>query len=447
MFKTQKPSFIFLDASAFFRFPAQNEEGRIYIMDFLPLSVNKIKLGMGQGNAKSIKENFFANKENFLTTIFPFYKYHSLWNKLTMNNLMVKSKNCYSTFGFNMFSSQEPYDVYWTNTDDIENNIINRYQTIKNFYIDNNVSIEVPKNIWFTSQLPEESIRYVSLIKDLCLANNCRLILFKNPSIKLPNFYRGSWTRTKSEKVKVLASSLGVEFIDFQYDNDIGIDWNKDTADSGAHLNYLGAQKISHFFADYLKDKCIPKKNEEIEKNLEKYSQHTSLAMLHLENDFSKYIDLVGNFSDELCIFMALSDTGLFEATPEQKNVLDNLGLNYHRNSEWADSYIAIIDNGVVKLDSRSNREQKVSYKLENNEKFIIESRGFLAAPLASIKLNDKEYSMNKRGLNIVINDKNAHMVIDSCVFDFFDVTNSTAKRKYSNNYLFKYEAYLIQGN
>ena len=35
---------------------------------------------------------------------------------------------------------------------------------------------------------------------------------------------------------------------------DIGLDWNTDTKDGGDHMNSAGAEKVSAYLADYLKD-------------------------------------------------------------------------------------------------------------------------------------------------------------------------------------------------
>ena len=47
---------------------------------------------------------------------------------------------------------------------------------------------------------------------------------------------------------------LYINFLELQ--EEIGIDWNTDTYDTGLHLNVYGAEKLSKYFGRILSDDC-----------------------------------------------------------------------------------------------------------------------------------------------------------------------------------------------
>ena len=78
--------------------------------------------------------------------------------------------------------------------------------------------------------------------------NNCTLILLKIPDIQ-------DWNDDKHNTIKAYAEVNNLAFIDLNYDNtNFSIDWSTDSSDSGYHLNIHGAQKVSKYLADYLKE-------------------------------------------------------------------------------------------------------------------------------------------------------------------------------------------------
>ncbi|MBQ9608965.1 MAG: hypothetical protein IJV15_05915 [Lachnospiraceae bacterium] len=94
------------------------------------------------------------------------------------------------------------------------------------------------------SILPENRECFDDMIK-LCEQNNIKLVLLAVPSQK-------SWSHSKYNMVKELAAEKNVEFIDFNIDHDLEIDWTTETKDRGNHLNYWGAKKVSDYLGLYL---------------------------------------------------------------------------------------------------------------------------------------------------------------------------------------------------
>lgn len=95
-------------------------------------------------------------------------------------------------------------------------------------------------------KIPKNIAQYLKQIQDMCERNGATLLLVSTPSAK-------NWNYKKHNGVAQWANENGVEYIDLNLDKDLGIDWKEDTKDGGDHLNYTGAQKVTHAMGEYFK--------------------------------------------------------------------------------------------------------------------------------------------------------------------------------------------------
>ena len=93
-------------------------------------------------------------------------------------------------------------------------------------------------------KIPDVNLEYFEKILKLCNDNGAKVII-----MSLPN--RHNWNYSSHNSVANIANKYGLDFIDLNL-VDLGIDWKKDTKDSGKHLNYLGAKKVSNYLGNYL---------------------------------------------------------------------------------------------------------------------------------------------------------------------------------------------------
>lgn len=157
--------------------------------------------------------------KDFLSVI----KYHHRWKSLTAEDFSfggVTYDDIDDLKGFNpkTLSAVPPdYETYMLPTDDVE--------------------------------MPEQvHIWLLGIINDLCKQNGAELVLMSVP-------HTWGWNRACHNGIQKVADELGVRFVDFNENaEEIGIDWQTDSRDGAAHLNYKGAEKTSRAMGAYLAD-------------------------------------------------------------------------------------------------------------------------------------------------------------------------------------------------
>ena len=97
----------------------------------------------------------------------------------------------------------------------------------------------------------ENSYYYLDKMVELCEANDVELVLIKAPS--LSPVWWDQWD-AQMEAYAAEHDLLYINFLDHQ--EEIGIDWNTDTYDTGLHLNVYGAEKLSRYFGQILAEEC-----------------------------------------------------------------------------------------------------------------------------------------------------------------------------------------------
>ena len=100
--------------------------------------------------------------------------------------------------------------------------------------------------------LPAESMAYLDRMRTLCKENGAELILMKAPTNSWAYWWYDEW----DEQIVSYAETYGLSYYNFiDATEQIGIDWNHDTYDEGVHLNVYGAEKLSNYFGEILREK------------------------------------------------------------------------------------------------------------------------------------------------------------------------------------------------
>ena len=174
--------------------------------------------------AEAIKASM-TEEEDFLTYLFPFFRYHSRWSELTREDLTYafREKPTVSDSGYLMQTAVEPEDL--------------ANQPTPSPLLDPN--------------LPEAAMGYLDRMTALCKEKGIELILIKAPT----NYFRYHWYDEWDAQIVDYAATHGLAYYNFMDEKEaIGLDMSKDTYDAGIHLNVYGAEKLSRYFGAILRD-------------------------------------------------------------------------------------------------------------------------------------------------------------------------------------------------
>ena len=90
---------------------------------------------------------------------------------------------------------------------------------------------------------------WLDKMRELCEEHGTELVLIKAPSLS------PVWWDQWEEQIEEYAEKYDLTYWNFlEHQEEIGIDWNTDTYDTGLHLNVYGAEKMSSYFGQLLVD-------------------------------------------------------------------------------------------------------------------------------------------------------------------------------------------------
>ncbi len=202
----------------------QNEAYNRMSIDGMKWSSSKV----GNINASMTEE------ENFIDYVFPLLRYHSRWSDLNSDDftyLFDRKKVSYN--GYYMRVDVKPAD-------------------------------NVPEGKPLTDyEFGDNAYYYLDKLTSLCAENDVELILVKAPTL-YPYWYE-QW----DEQMVDYASAHNLTYINFlDLQDEMGLDWNKDTYDGGLHLNLSGAEKMSDYFGRVLvQEHNVPDRRNEADLN------------------------------------------------------------------------------------------------------------------------------------------------------------------------------------
>lgn len=158
--------------------------------------------------------------ESVLTYVFPFFRYHSRWSELNEDDWKYMfGKGKISHNGYLLRADVKPL----------------KQPPIPMPLVDYTLS--------------DVCYNYLDRMTKLCGDNGIELILIKAPII-YPHWY-DEW----DEQIAGYAEENDIRFINFlKLMDEAGIDMSKDTYDSGLHLNVYGAEKLSRYFGNMLRE-------------------------------------------------------------------------------------------------------------------------------------------------------------------------------------------------
>lgn len=188
----------------------QNEAYNRMTLDGMKMSRSKID---------SIQASMMSD-ESIIDYLVPLFRYHSRWSELEGDD-----------FKYIFEKDQQFHNGYYMRAD---------IKPVTSF----------PKGRRLADyRFGESSYYYLDLMVELCKSKGIDLVLIKAPSI-YPYWY-DEW----EEQMVEYAEKHDLTYINFlNLIDEVGIDFDTDTYDSGLHLNVYGAEKLADYFGRNLLD-------------------------------------------------------------------------------------------------------------------------------------------------------------------------------------------------
>ena len=174
--------------------------------------------------AEAIKASM-TEEESFIDYVFPFLRYHSRWSELTAEDFTYawQDKPLVSDSGYLMQTGIVSADT----------------------------QAEFTPELLIDYTLPATAMEYLDRMRTLCAEHGIELILIKAPT----NYFRYHWYDEWDAQIVSYAAEHGLAYYNFMDDHEaIGLDMSTDTYDAGIHLNVYGAEKLSRYFGQILRD-------------------------------------------------------------------------------------------------------------------------------------------------------------------------------------------------
>jgi len=170
--------------------------------------------------------------DGMMTYFFPILRYHERWSRLTGEDL-----------------------TYWFRRDPVSHNGYLMQTGVKP------VTAAYAEPPLTDERFGENSWYYLDKMVQLCDAHGTQLVLIKAPSLS------PVWWDQWDEQIREYADGKGLLYINMlAHQEQIGIDWSRDTYDAGLHLNVSGAEKAARWFGKVLAEECgVPDRRQEAE--------------------------------------------------------------------------------------------------------------------------------------------------------------------------------------
>lgn len=138
--------------------------------------------------------------------------------------------------------------------------------------------------------------------------------------------------------------------------------------------------------------------------------------------DVDEYLDYLAG-KDNIAVLMAVKSTGLDTLADTTKEKLKALGLTSVDSFGGNVGYAAVIDSGSIayeqmQTDAFGEAINGATGTLSDGSEYSITSAGEYSGNAGSIYINGTDYSLNRKGLNIVVYDLEKGEVVDTVVIN-----------------------------
>lgn len=389
-FQTQSPKVVVYEAS--FLVNTRTSESNNYdarenrlreAMDFMKLSKVKMEL---------VSEIVAHSSLSYADLLLPAYRYHERWTDL--------GEIDFQSLGAAPYAYKGQYPAL----------TISAYETREDYMAQG--GCDEP------AALDATTAYYVERMQELCRAHNAELVLVHMPHT--------GWDDNRYQIISEYAQSHGLPYLDYSTDSlrtEIKYNSKTDSGDGGAHLNIIGAGKVSSHLGNYLREQfhLEDKRSNRLyagwDADYVLYNHEKLAKEVVKETNLSDFLDLI-NQPDYLVLVTGKSDTG-FYFTDEIYRKMRKLGFSENLAETFYSSYVGAARGGTC-IYEKMDVDEVVSYAFPYNGHYISmmseARRG--ANSSCSILIDGKEEANNTVGLNFVIYDTALDRIITAKRFN-----------------------------
>ncbi len=185
-----------------------------------------------------------------------------------------------------------------------------------------------------------------------------------------------------------------------------------------AHANVKGAMKFSDAMGRILKEWFdVPSvKDEQYEKDMAVHDHILHTDTLLKETDFAEYLRLLNDA--QYTVFVSVMEDAGNEMPAAVIDAWHALGMTVELTGMYERSYYAVISPEGTSEESGSGFLSHSGLIQNGRVPFTVESAGRASGSWSSVRIDGKEYSPMKSGINIVVYDNIYSKVIDAVSYD-----------------------------
>lgn len=350
------------------------------------------------------------------------------FNRLNAINYMVNGiKKYYPYQSFNMEALYIPFFINHNRWEEINSEDFGHDENIFYGYFIPEGLAEFDKtdvvSRFDTEEIPisEMNEMFLDDFLDYCDSSNLNVVFTNTPNCSDSEFFG------KFNYIERKIKERGYEYWDFNDEiNEIGLDYSNDFADQ-YHLTIKGAEKFSIYVAQKLNEKYalqghIGDKNyNNYEELVELYEKKAQIFILQNTKVLKEYLSELEQLDlNNYAFFISVKDIqGYFLS----KDIIDQIKKLGFENSDILleheyHSFIGVagLENGNVEI---YGGDEYIEYSDNlKGRKIFITSSTLNTGNNSCIQIGTTNYSINQRGLNIVVTDKQTGEIVDSVCFD-----------------------------
>ncbi|MBO4862951.1 MAG: hypothetical protein J5517_01150 [Eubacterium sp.] len=287
----------------------------------------------------------------------------------------------------------------------------------------------INENVEARVDVHEKAEKYFKEMVKFCNEKGIKLIMYKTPAV-------GNWGNKEHFSIQALADSEGVEYLDFVFEpliDDIGYNPATDS-ENRKHNNYYGASKLTDWFGKYLTEECGAtdvRGNADysyMDDQLAEYKiKVKNVIRLKEATNVGDYISILSEGGNLTALITVKGSAGR-KLSDDSRSKIARAGCAKLSKLDDYTAYIGVIEGGSVKYEKKLPEEERAtgdgiaySGRFPGGVKYTLTSGSSNNGDISSVRFDNEDYSLNQRGINIIVYDNDAETIVDDTCFDTWE--------------------------